>query len=347
MSRSVRWATIAFAAIAVAACWLATGDSPNSSALLSTSAPDAPASTAGQPEMPMISVETVADVDWRSAVDPVLLELFDPPDFELRIAEYPETPGTWRTASAVLTPRAEAGDAEAQYLLSRAAHRCFHGPNTLDELEAALARAGGYNGPPHLKPDVASAQAQLRATYEFCADSTRDETGPAIDWVIAAADAGNIRAQLAYSEFSFPGEQQIRWPYDENESAFIKERGERSLAYLERAKAAGSVDAMSMLSGRHLMFPHDADNLENDPTLRDPGNAVAQAHRKEALVNLYAPAWVRLRNSPPDYRYADNGVRILQRLGAQMPAHEYEKAIEAGRALLGSENCCLTFRDVR
>ena len=346
MSHWVRWAAIAFAAIA---CWyFVAGDSPNNAAPVSTIARHAPGNSSDAlPQMPPTTVEVVAKDDWRSAVDPVLLQLFDPPDFELRIAEYPETPGTWRTASAVLTPRAEAGDAEAQYLLSRAAHRCFHGPNTLDELEAALARAAGYDGPARLKPDPAPGQARLRATYEFCADSTRDETGPAIGWVIAAADAGNIRAQIAYSEFSFPGEKQIRWPYDERESAFIKERRERSLAYLQRAKAAGSVDAMSMLFGRHLMFPHDADNLEHDPTLRDPGNAVAQAHRKEALLNLYAPAWVRLRNSPPDYRYAENSVRILQRLGAQMPAHEYQEAIEAGRALLGSENCCLKFRDIK
>ncbi|HEY3516960.1 MAG TPA: hypothetical protein VGL98_07920 [Gammaproteobacteria bacterium] len=192
-------------------------------------------------------VEVVADDDWRSAVDPVLLQLFDPPDFELRIAEYPETTGTWRTASALLTPRAEAGDAEAQYLLSRAAHRCFHGPRTLDELEARLARAGRWDGPFHMKPDVAPLQAQLRATYEFCADSSPDETGRAVDWVIAAADAGNVRAQIAYSEFNFPGEKQIRFPYDEKEIAFIKERRERSRAYLERARAAGSIDAMAIL----------------------------------------------------------------------------------------------------
>jgi hypothetical protein len=347
MSHWVRWAAIAFCAIAVY-WYFVTGDSPNSTAPAFTSARDAPTNSLDErPEIPAMSVEVVADVDWRSAVDPVLLELFNPPDFELRFAEYPETPGTWRTASALLTPRAEAGDPEAQYLLSRAAHRCFHGPSTLDELEARLARSGRWDGPFHMKPDVESIHGQLRATYEFCADSSPDETGPAIDWVIAAADAGNIRAQIAYSEFSFPGEREIRFPYDERESAFFKERGERSLAYLERAKAAGSVDAMSMLFGRHLMFPHDADNLSIDPTLRDPGSAAARAHRKAAVVNLYAPAWFRLRSSAPDDRYAGNGLRILQQLGAQMPAHEYQEAIEAGRAMLATEGCCLKFRDIK
>ena len=347
MSHWVRWAAIAFAAIAV--CWyFVTGDSPENTAPVTTGTQDAHANSGdAPPQIPAMTIEVVAKADWRSSVDPVLLQLFDPPDFELRIAEYPEMTGTWRTTSAVLTPRAEAGDAEAQYLLSRAAHRCFHGPRTLEELEAALARAGGYDGPYHLKPDVALAQAQLRATYEFCAGSTRDETAQAIDWVIEAADAGNIRAQIAYAEFSFPGDEQIRFPYDEKEVAIIVERRERSLAYLERARATGSVDAMVKLFGIHLGHADDAYNRSIDPTLRDPGSAAAREHRKAALVNLYAPAWFRLRSSAPDDRDAANALRIIQRLGAQMSAHEYQEAIEAGRAILGSENCCVKFRDIK
>jgi hypothetical protein len=294
-----------------------------------------------------MAVEVVARDDWRSTVDPVLLELFDPPDFELRIAEYPEITGTWRTVSASLTPRAEAGDPEAQYLLSRAAERCFRAPRTLDELEAALARAAGYDGPYHLKPDVAPAHARIRATYEFCAGSTRDETAQAIDWVIAAADAGHIRAQLAYAETRFPGDELIRFPYDERETAVLLERRDRFLAYMERAKAAGSIDAMVKLSGHHLFAPQDALNRSLDPTLFDPGSDAAREHRKAAFVNLYPYAWFRLRTSARDDRYAGNSLRHLQQLGAQMPAHEYQEAIEAGRAILGAESCCLKFRDIK
>jgi hypothetical protein len=348
MSRWVRWAAIAFAAIAIYG-YLVTGDPRNDAALVPTGAAEAPVNSRDERlEMPTMTVEVVAEDDWRSAVDSVLLQLFDPPDFELRIAEYPETPGTWRTASALLTPRAEAGDPDAQYLLSRAAHRCFHGPRTLDELEARLARAGSYNGPFHLKPDVAPAHAQLRATYEFCADSTRAETAQAIDWVIAAADAGNIRAQIAYSETHFPSDPaRLDYPYDEREAAFIEERRARSLAYLERAKAAGSVDAMSMLFGRHLMAGTDAFSLSVDPSLADPSSPAAREHRKAALANLYAPAWFRLRNPAPNDRDAASALRIIQRLGAQMPAHEYQEAMEAGRAILGAEGCCLKFRDIK
>lgn len=348
MSRWVRWPTIAVAAIAIAVYWYIVGDPPSNTARLSTRGPDAPQSSGDQqPVIPAMSVEVIAQDDWRSAVDPVLLELFNPPDFELRIAEYPEMTGTWHTASALLTSRAEAGDAEAQYLLSRAAERCFRGPRTLDELEVALERAGRYDGPLHLKPDVAPVHAQLRATYEFCAGSTRDETAPAIDWVIAAADAGHIRAQVAYATTDFPGDELIRFPYDERETAIMKERRERSVAYLERAKAAGSVDAMVLLFGRHLSAPADAFDRSVDPTLADPSSAATREHRKAALVNLYAPAWFRLRNSAPGDPYAGNSLRTLQKRGAEMPAHEYQEAIEAGRAILGAEGCCLKFRDIK
>src|SRR5262245_21336778 len=237
MSRPVRWAAIASTAVAVSAYWyFATGDSPSSTARLSTGDPNPPASSRDQQtDMPAMSVEVVADVDWRSAVDPVLLELFNPPDFELRFAEYPEMRGTSRTVSALLTPRAEAGDAEAQYLLSRAADRCFRAPRTLDELEAALARAGSYPaGAFRVPPDFSPVYARIRATYEFCADSTPEETARAIDWVIAAADAGHIGAQLAYASTHFPGDERIRFPYDERETAILDERRERFLTYMER-----------------------------------------------------------------------------------------------------------------
>lgn len=347
MSHWVRWAAIAVAAIAVA-WYLVTGDSPENTAPVATGARDVPANSGdAPPEIPAMTVEVVADDDWRNSVDPVLLQLFDPPDFELRIAEYPEPTGTWRTVSALLTPRAEAGDPEAQYLLSRAAHRCFHGPRTLDELNARLARVGASDHPFVVPTGTEVHAERLRATYEFCADSSPEETAPAIDWVIAAADAGNIRAQIAYAEFNFPGDEQIRFPYDEKEVAIIVERRERSVAYLERAKAAGSVDAMVKLFGIHLGHADDAYNLSIDPTLRDPGSAAARQHRKAALVNLYAPAWFRLRSPAPDDRYAGNSLRHLQTLGAQMPAHEYQEAIQAGRAILGAEGCCLKFRDIK
>lgn len=247
----------------------------------------------------------------------------EPPEFEVIFLD-PIHPvaDTWNETYAVLINRAENGDSDAQYHLARTAQVCFHGPTTVAEFDEwqSTVTADHYDGMGNFVSSTSSRHDNIRqeglSILEFCRDSSPQNLVRFPEWLEMAADSGNLRAMVNYAA-EYPGDDDLDPDKNAEDRRLIKERTSKYTDYLEKSTELGSIDAMWRLAYRRL----DSDFEKN---------------RKEAFAYLYSYAWYRLR-----FEGSDASFKAINRLSEQMSPLQYQEAVDEGKRLLNSNNCCI------
>jgi hypothetical protein len=305
------------------------GASPPTTSEPRTASLAAPGDSSREQPQPAENVGDAQAIDLDDEY-PDLVSRYQPPAFTVRVEDQlPKLVGKWESLKAALLPAAGRNDARANFLLYRAAFACYHGPRTEDALDERLATLSASlfdeAGNPASTPDDVGANAQsLREQFEFCKGSDFDELSLFPRWVEVAAEGSDVRAQLAYGS-GYPGDDDLD-PEDENDAAVLRDRKSRYVAYLEEAKASGSIDAAARLAGYYYSLEHEGtnDNLA------------------KAFANLYAYAWYRLK-----YEGSDQSFRYLRSIGDRLSPTEYFDAVAEGQAFLSSRECCFKLPEVR
>jgi hypothetical protein len=257
---------------------------------------------------------------------------YPPPDFKTRLVDpLPEETGTWSEIYAALAPAAKAGDAEANFRLYRVGLECHEGPRTAPDLADAKYRANAAffdpsTGAERRKPQADAVISRLESTYARCKDASTDEVAQYPSWLTAAAEAGYLRALLAYGSATFPGDEAVDVTTREG-AAVAAERGATSLRYLEEAARRGSIDAVAELAFRYGE-PHGPDRTRN---------LVA------SFAHWYAYAWY-------ESRYENDGGRRLNTIderGKSLNPYDFQTAVEKGREILRAPQCCIKVPETR
>ena len=337
MNHHVRWAAAAVALAAIAVAWyFVTGDSRELASLrgqdaanASNDGPDA----AAEPHLASSegnAARELTPVD-SSARYAELAEKYAPPDFSVVLrAALPDvtSSGSWQDLRARLSEPAMRGDAQAAFDLYRAARACAAAPRTAAELEQTVkrvtapyygARGGRWVETP---PNAEQREQRVRVLFDFCKDADIDELNEYPGWVEIAAEAGDVRAQLAAYGTEYPGDRG-RDAREPEYAAALELRRQRFLDNLERAKASGSLDAALRLSSVYLTRSEGADAPDSYQSL------------KRAVANLYPYAWYRLK-----YEGSDASIRHLEELGNRLKPNDYDEAFADGRRFLASAECC-------
>lgn len=161
---------------------------------------------------------------------------------------------------------------------------------------------------------------EIRATFDFCRGSDAGEVARYVQWLEAAAAAGDPRAQLAYGA-DYPGDDELD-SNNESDAAVLRARQARYVEHLEQAKQSGSIDAMSKLASHYYALYTDVSNPS--PT-----------SLKQAVAHLYPYAWYRWR-----YEGSDRSLRYLKSMGDRLTPLELAEAIAEGKRFVESEECC-------
>lgn len=281
---------------------------------------------------PMTDLATIPGAPQSTAPPRTSLANYPPPDFNIRLLDpLPDEKGTWSEIYAALAPAAKTGDAEANFRLYRVGVECHNGPRTAPDLADAKYRAGTAfldpsTGMERPKPHADLVIARLERTYARCKDASVDEIAQYPAWLTTAAEAGYLRALLAYGSAMFPRDEAVDVSTPEG-AAVMAERGATSLRYLEEAARQGSIDAVAELAYRYGE-PHGPDRS------RDP---VA------SFAHWYAYAWY-------EKEYENDGGRRLSKIdesGKRLNPHDFQTAVEMGREILGAAQCCVTYSRLR
>lgn len=252
-----------------------------------------------------------------------ILATYEPPPFQVKVVDpLPVEKGTWADIYAKLSPVAEAGDPEAQFRLYRTAFDCYHSPRSsskLEELRKNLTTPvydalGNYGLREGTEEQVAASEQR----YERCKNAPLEQIQRYSEWVESAAKVGYIRAKLRYAD-SYPSDDELQVSNPEVKATFT-EHERKSVQHLEEAKESGSIDAVAKLAWRY-----GAPGSES----QDP---------VKSFAHWYAYAWYMHKGNHPDKAF-----EYLDQMGMKLNPSEYQEAINLGREILRSDNCCFKF----
>lgn len=240
----------------------------------------------------------------------------------IRITQRPalrEPAPPYGAAYRELLPLAEAGDAAAQYRLGAALQFCRDTPEDAATLDAVIDRmhqTRELDGWPVDDPTVS--EKLLRASFESCEGVPQAARADGRRWVKTAADAGLLEAQLRLM-FMLPKSEycQFLWQCSPQQRAFQEELQREALYYLDRARAAGSAEAL-------WTFGHWYTSEEVLP--RD--DVEAYAHFR-ALDQIMAASGGERRHA-----------RMVQELRSRLRPVDLERGEARADELLSNPLCC-------
>lgn len=159
-------------------------------------------------------------------------------------------------------------------------------------------------------------------TWEFCRGADPEVVSEYHNWLTSAAESGYLPALLAWGS-DFPGDEQ-RELDDAEDRRYLEDRFRDRIQYLERAKAAGSIEAIQKLSTIYRMGElNPLSGIERDPV--------------NSFAHMYAYAWFQLQ-----YENNERYFRYLHEMGMRLSPREFREAVERGQEILASEQCCIT-----
>lgn len=219
-----------------------------------------------------------------------------------------------------LLPAAEAGDVQAQYELGLVLYECRDLPETAEALAGLIEsvhQTRRRDGWPVEDPDTESAE--LRRRHGLCQGVPEAERGAYRAWLLSAADAGLLEAQLKV-QYALPQADycQYLWECSPAQRAFQASLQAEALRYVTQAREAGSAEALWTFAAWYL----------SDEVLA-PDEAMAYAHFL-ALDEVYAAAG-----------HSQRFEVMLSALEERLRPVDLERARSEADRLLSNPACCV------
>lgn len=257
-----------------------------------------------------------------------LFGLYEPPAFQvLEFTNPVSLSETWLATYENLHKQAIVGDPAAQYGLYLASSICYSAPRTAEELEARKEKATApyHDGKGSYvvdSPVFEEVTRDLDTAWEFCRGADPEVVSEYHNWLTSAAESGYLPALLAWGS-DFPGDEQ-RDLDDAEDRRYLEDRFRDRIRYLERAKAAGSIEAIQKLSTIYQMGElNPLSGIERDSV--------------NSFAHMYAYAWFQLQ-----YENNERYFRHFHEMGMRLPPREFRDAVKRGQEILASEQCCIT-----